>query len=69
VLSLGGVYLAGGIPPRVRPALSEGRFMQAFVAKGRMSAVLSRMPVYVVTLSAALVGAAHRGLEMVRGER
>src|SRR3954469_21519768 len=53
VLSLGGVYLAGGIPPRVRPALSGGRFLQAFVAKGRMSAMLARMPVYVVTLSAA----------------
>ncbi len=69
VLSLGGVYLAGGIPPRVRPALSGGRFLQAFVAKGRMSAMLGRMPVYVVTLSATLLGAAHRGLEQVRGEK
>jgi glucokinase len=65
VLSLGGVYLAGGIPPRVRPALSEGRFLRAFVAKGRMSALLSRIPVYVVTLSAALLGAAIRGMELL----
>ncbi|HKP50094.1 MAG TPA: glucokinase [Gemmatimonadales bacterium] len=67
VLSLGGVYLAGGIPPRVRPALSEGRFLQAFVAKGRMGALLSRVPVYVVTLRAALLGAALRGLGTDQG--
>jgi glucokinase len=65
VLSLGGVYLAGGIPPRILPALQDGRFLRAFTAKGRMSELLARVPVSVVTLEAALLGAAIRGLESV----
>ena len=68
VLSLGGVYVAGGIPPRVLPALDDGRFLRAFVAKGRMSALLSRVPVYVVALRAALLGAALQGLESCKSE-
>ncbi len=63
VLSLGGVYLAGGIPPRILPALKDGRFLRAFTAKGRMSELLARVPVSVVALQAALLGAALRGLE------
>ncbi|HEV8455503.1 MAG TPA: glucokinase [Gemmatimonadales bacterium] len=64
VLGTGGVYLAGGIPKRILPALGEGRFMRAFVAKGRLGEVLARVPVHVVTLRAALLGAALRGLEL-----
>jgi glucokinase len=64
VLSTGGLYLAGGIPPRILPALGDGRFMRAFVAKGRMGDMLARVPVHVVTLRAALLGAALRGLEL-----
>ena len=64
VLSLGGVYLAGGIPPRILPALREGHFLHAFTAKGRMAELLRRMPVSVVALEAALLGAALRGLEI-----
>jgi glucokinase len=65
VLSLGGVYLAGGIPPRILPALEDGRFLSAFGAKGRMSELLSRVPVYVVALRAALLGAALTGLDLM----
>jgi glucokinase len=64
VLSLGGVYLAGGIPPRILPALKDGRFMRAFTAKGRMSELLAQVPVSVVALEAALLGAALRGLKL-----
>jgi glucokinase len=64
VLSLGGVYLAGGIPPRILPALGDGRFLRSFIAKGRMDPILSRVPVHVVALDAALLGAAVRGLEL-----
>ena len=64
VLSTGGVYLAGGIPSRILPVLEEGRFMRAFAAKGRFHDLLSRIPVYAVALRAALLGAAHRGLEL-----
>ena len=62
VLSTGGLYLAGGIPQKILPALGDGRFMRAFVAKGRLGDLLARMPVSVVTLRAALLGAALAGL-------
>jgi len=64
VLSTGGLYLAGGIPPRILPVLEDGRFMRPFVAKGRLGEMLARMPVHVVTLRAALLGAALSGLEI-----
>jgi glucokinase len=63
VLATGGVYLAGGIPPRILPALNNGRFMAAFKAKGRLSAILAQMPVYVIeNPGVALLGAACYGL-------
>lgn len=62
----GGVYLSGGIPPRILPFLSEGRFMQAFLRKGRLSDVLIPVPVYVVLNSdIALLGAARHGFEQL----
>ncbi|MBW2057567.1 MAG: glucokinase [Deltaproteobacteria bacterium] len=65
VLATGGVYLGGGIPPRILPILKNGRFMDAFVRKGRMSSLLTNIPVRVILNSkAALLGAACRGLEI-----
>ena len=64
VLGTGGLYLAGGIPMRILPALDEGRFMTAFTDKGRMGPLLSRVPVHVVLRRAALFGAALRGFEL-----
>jgi glucokinase len=62
VLATGGVYLAGGIPRRIIPALQE-RFMPAFRDKGRFSRLLSAIPVHViVNTRVALVGAACHGL-------
>ncbi|MDI6776743.1 MAG: glucokinase [Syntrophales bacterium] len=62
-LATGGVYLTGGIPPRILPFLDKGRFMKAFRHKGRMSDLVARMPVYVVLNSGvALLGAACYGL-------
>jgi glucokinase len=63
VLSTGGVYLAGGIPRRVLPKLTDGRFMQAFVKKGRFEKMMSSLPVHVVMTDAALLGAAQYGLD------
>jgi len=65
VLATGGIYVGGGIPPRILSALENGRFMDAFVRKGRMSGLLARMPVRVIlNPKAALLGAACRGLEL-----
>ena len=66
VLATGGVYLAGGVPVHLLPKLTGGRFMQAFINKGRMSDILARMPVNVVTTRAALVGAALYGLAQMQ---
>ena len=49
VLPQGGVYLAGGIAPRMLAKLDGGSFLHAFTAKGRFSALLAEMPVRVVT--------------------
>ncbi len=64
VLATGGVYLAGGIPPRILPLLQSGRFVQAFLRKGRLSDLLSRVPVRVILMRAALLGIAAYGLEL-----
>lgn len=47
-LATGGVYVAGGIAPKILPELQDGRFKAAFVAKGRMRSVLEAMPVHVI---------------------
>ncbi|MEJ5211956.1 MAG: glucokinase, partial [Burkholderiales bacterium] len=44
----GGVYIAGGIAPRILSRLEEGAFLDAFLDKGRFRASLARMPVRVV---------------------
>jgi glucokinase len=63
-LAVAGVFVAGGIAPRILPALREGSFVRAFRAKGRFEALLAQIPVRVATNPrAALLGAAHRALE------
>ena len=63
LLATGGVYLGGGIPPRILPVLESGRFMQAFLHKGRFGALLAQVPVHVIrNPKAALLGAASYGL-------
>ncbi len=48
-LSTGGVYVAGGIAPRIITKLTEGSFREAFQAKGRMEKILKKIPLYIVT--------------------
>jgi glucokinase len=65
VLATGGVYLGGGIPPRILRALEQGRFMESFTRKGRMSKLLARVPVHVIlNPKVALLGVACHGLEL-----
>jgi glucokinase len=54
----GGVYLGGGIAPKIVAKLAAGEFRQAFEDKGRMAAYLEPIPVYVITAEfATLKGA------------
>ncbi len=63
-ITTGGVYLGGGIPPRILPRLKEGRFMEAFVNKGRFREMLEKIPVRVILNDrAALLGAASYAFE------
>lgn len=48
ILPYGGVYVAGGIAPKILPLFQEGNFMKAFRDKGRMRPLMDKMPVYVV---------------------
>src|SRR5579862_453208 len=59
VLALGGVYVSGGIAPKILPALTDGRFMRAFLDKGRLDEMLSKIEVRVALNEAVgLMGAA-----------
>ncbi len=57
----GGVYVGGGIAPKILARLQDGLFVQTFVAKGRYTPYLERVPVRVILNDrAALLGAARR---------
>ncbi|MBW2158077.1 MAG: glucokinase [Deltaproteobacteria bacterium] len=59
-ITTGGVYLGGGIPPKILSKLKEDIFMEAFTNKGRFKGFLEKIPVKVVLNDkAALIGAAH----------
>jgi glucokinase len=63
VLSTGGVFLGGGLAPRLLPFLKAARFRDAFLAKGRLSPLLAAMPLRVIlSPDAVLWGAALRGM-------
>jgi glucokinase len=60
--ALGGIYLGGGIAPKILPKLGDGDFLRAFTDKGRYSEFVSRVPVHVIlNEEAALRGAASYG--------
>jgi glucokinase len=62
VLSVGGLYVGGGIAPRILEKLKDGTFIKSFTDKGRLSQLLINMPVRVILDSrAALLGAAAYG--------
>ena len=63
LMSSGGVYLGGGIPPRIIPAFKNSPFMKSFARKGRLSHVLEHIPVNIIlNPKVALMGAASFGL-------
>jgi glucokinase len=59
VLATGGIYLGGGIAPKILKTLTNGAFIQAFLDKGRLSPLLQSIPVRVILDdTCALLGAA-----------
>ncbi|MBA4184263.1 MAG: glucokinase, partial [Acidobacteria bacterium] len=60
LLATGGIYIGGGIAPKILPKLKEKLFLDSFLSKGRMRELLELMPVRVILNDkAALLGAAH----------
>ena len=68
VLATGGVFIGGGIPPRILGALQHESFLRAFRNKGRFGVAMGQMPVHVILNSkAALLGAAFEGMSQLPG--
>ena len=69
VMAVGGIYVGGGIAPKIIWKLKEGTFMEAFKAKGRLSEIAARIPVKVIlNEKAALLGAAYRAMQLLDEE-
>lgn len=63
-MAVEGVYVGGGIAPKILALLKEGGFMKAFLDKGRFAALMENIPVRIVlNPAAALLGAARAGLD------
>lgn len=64
-LASGGVYIGGGIAPKILPYLEAGGFMRAFSSKGRMAELMSSLPVSVIThAKVGVMGAARAAAGM-----
>jgi glucokinase len=59
LLATGGVYLGGGIPPKISVKLLEGKTLQSYLDKGRLSYLVEKTPLHIIRDDcAALLGAA-----------
>ncbi len=59
MLATGGVYVGGGIAPKIISKMTDGKFIQSFIGRGRMKDLLASMPVRVIMNDqTALIGAA-----------
>ena len=68
VMSTGGLYIGGGIAPKMISRLTDGVFMKEFRESGRMSGLLEAMPVRVILNDkTALIGAALYAAEKLHG--
>lgn len=65
LMSRGGVYLGGGIPPRILPSLPTDDFLGPFCSKGRFSDMMAEIPVHVITNpKTALLGASYAAFSL-----
>jgi glucokinase len=61
--AVGGVFLAGGIAPKILPRLQSSNFLEAFLDKGRLRSLMAMIPIQVITDDKlALLGAARCAL-------
>ncbi|MDB9475963.1 glucokinase [Dolichospermum circinale] len=59
LLPYGGLYIAGGIAPKILPLIQDGSFLNNFTHKGRMGSILSEIPVFIIlNQQVGLIGAA-----------
>jgi glucokinase len=66
VMAVGGIYIGGGIAPKIVWKLKDGTFMEAFRDKGRLSEFVAPIPVKVImNEGTALLGAASRAVELL----
>ncbi|MEP7273941.1 MAG: glucokinase, partial [Acidobacteriota bacterium] len=64
LMATGGIYIGGGIAPKILTKLRDGTFMGAFLDKGRFSSLLEKIPVRVILNSELpLLGAARVAVE------
>ena len=67
VMAIGGIYIGGGIAPKIIWKLKDGTFMKAFIDKGRFSRMLAKVPVKVIMNDrAALLGAAAHAFDLLK---
>jgi glucokinase len=67
-MALGGVYLAGGIPVKILSHLQDGIFFKTYCGSGKLSPMLARIPIFVVTNEEGpMLGAAYEALNSSRG--
>jgi glucokinase len=67
VMAVGGVYVGGGIAPKIIWKLKNGTFMKAFKDKGRLSRIVAQIPVKVIMNErTALLGAASRATNLLK---
>lgn len=67
VMAVGGVYVGGGIAPKIIWKLKDGTFMKAFKDKGRLSRIVAQIPVKVIMNErTALLGAASRAASLLK---
>jgi glucokinase len=66
ILSMDGVYIGGGLVRAILPALTNGDFKRGYLNKGRMSKLVSQIPVIaILNPNATLLGAAHYTLNSI----
>ena len=59
MFATGGVFIGGGIAPKILPKLKEPTFMRSFTAKGKLKALVRSIPVHaILNDKTALLGAA-----------